>query len=51
MEISVKSDAKEIADLVYALQGQQNHERKPLEIIKEAIQQSIDAVAGEMVAT
>lgn len=42
LEITVRSDAKEIADLVLALQGQRNKECSPIKIIQEYARKDID---------
>lgn len=62
MEISISANAKEIADLVLALQGQRNQDKcfqtdiygnqySPLDTMRQAVQQAIDGIAGEGRAT
>ena len=45
MELIIKGDAKKIADLVLALQGQRNKECSPINIIQETARKAIDDTA------
>ena len=51
MEVILKGEAKEIADLVLALQGQRNHEYDPNEVMRQAVRQAIDGIAETNPAT
>lgn len=51
MEAILRGEAKEIADLVLALQGQRNHEYDPNEVMRQAVRQAIDGIAETKPAT
>ncbi len=47
MEAILRGEAKEIVDLVLALQGQRNHEYDPNEVMRQAVRQAIDGIDRE----
>lgn len=42
MELIIKGEEKEIADLLLKVQGQRDREYSPLEVIREAVQKATD---------
>lgn len=51
VEVILRGEAKEIADLVLALQGQRNHEYDPNKVMRQAVRQAIDGIAETKPAT
>lgn len=47
MEITIKGEPKEIADLVLAVQSRQEQKHSPLEIMQEAFREAICDIGEE----